>query len=390
MKRSYIPALIVAMIVAGWLASGQFNQDSDTNVLAPTLSEQNARRLAAAEDNVVSVRAKIVTASLQTPTVNIRGRTEFSFRVDVRTETQGKVVERLVVRGARVKAGDLLCRISTSDREVKLWEAQAALRQAQLEYNGALKLDKSGLQSDIGMAAAKTRLVTMQAQLKRRQLNLAHTRLRAPFDGIVEHLPAPIGAYLKVGGICASIVDLDPILMVGRVSERDIEHVKLGRAATATLLNGETIEGVVTFVSKDASVQTRTYEIEITVPNPDNAIASGLTLNINIPTESYQAHRISPALLTLDDAGNIGVRIIDENNRVLFQPVDIIKDASSGVWVSGLPRVTKIITVGQELVVEGDLVSVSMQPGGSAPTLEPKGQTHVAEPSASRDARAKL
>lgn len=376
------------MIAVIWLLSGQFNRGPD--IIAPTLGEQNAERLAAAEDNATSVRAKIVTASMQTPAVSIRGRTEFNFRVDVRTETQGKVVERFVARGAQVKTDDLLCRIATSDRKVKLQQAQAALSQAQLEYNGAIKLDKSGLQSNTGMAAAKTRLATMQAQLKRRQLDLAHTLLHAPFDGIIERLPAPIGTYLNVGGICASIVDLDPILMVGRVSERDIEHIRLGNAATGILLNGKTIEGVVTFISKDASVQTRTYEIEIEAPNPGNAVASGLTLSISIPTKSYQAHHISPALLTLDDAGNIGVRIVDESNRVRFQPVDIIKDTSSGVWVRGLPLVIKLITVGQELVVEGDLVNVSMQPGGPPPALELKGQTHATEPSANRDAKAKL
>jgi len=63
------------------------------------------------------------------------------------------------------------------------------------------------------------------------------------------------------------------------------------------------------------------------------------------------AHRISPALLALDDEGRVGVRTLDGDNRVVFNLVKILNDDGGSVWISGLPETATLITVGQELVV---------------------------------------
>ena len=68
------------------------------------------------------------------------------------------------------------------------------------------------------------------------------------------------------------------------------------------------------------------------------------------------AHRISPSLLTLDDAGNIGTKIIDEDGKVQFIVADIAQSSSNGVWVAGLPESVTLITVGQGFVTSGSLV----------------------------------
>ena len=67
-------------------------------------------------------------------------------------------------------------------------------------------------------------------------------------------------------------------------------------------------------------------------------------------------HRISPALFTLNDAGDLGVRTIDDDNVVEFFKVGIIEDTNEGAWVTGLPDTVKLITVGQEFVLTGETV----------------------------------
>ena len=66
-----------------------------------------------------------------------------------------------------------------------------------------------------------------------------------------------------------------------------------------------------------------------------------------------QAHQISPALFTLSDEGEMGVRTVDTSNRVEFHTVQIIEDGPDGVWVTGLPTTTRLITVGQEFCDRG-------------------------------------
>ena len=91
--------------------------------------------------------------------------------------------------------------------------------------------------------------------------------------------------------------------------------------------------------------------------NADGALRAGGTAELRIPAETVLAHRISPALLTLDDAGNVGVKIVDETGEVQFVVADIALTSNDGVWLAGLPEVATIITVGQGYVASGTTVA---------------------------------
>lgn len=362
MKRTLIPALVITILIIGWLASGMINQSQSTATsFAPPIAEREEQRSATRRDGVTRVRAQLLSATSQTVATSVRGYTKASRTVNVQAEIKGRIAELPLVRGSSVKKGDVLCRLLEGDRKARLEEAVASVEQAQIEYDGALSLESSGLQSKMNKATAKARLATQKANLKQRSLDFDYLTITAPFDGILERLPVEIGDYLQSGSVCASIVDLNPIVLTGQVAERNVMHLKSGMPAQATLLNGETLDGVVRFISKDASTQTRTYEIEVEASNPNLRIPAGLTVDIEIPTAVYLAHLISPALLALGDEGEIGVRILDDSNKVAFQPVHIVKDDARGIWVSGLPQLAKVITVGQELAVEGEEVEVDLE-----------------------------
>src|SRR5262249_33004901 len=126
-------------------------------------------------------------------------------------------------------------------------------------------------------------------------------------------------------------------------------------------------------------VSTRTYPVEIQVPNPAYALRSGVTTQISIPIETVLAHRISPALLALDDEGRVGVRTLDHENRVVFNLVKIINDEGGSVWITGLPEVATLITVGQELVVPHQQVDVVVEPPPEMPAAAPPKQTSERE-----------
>ena len=302
MRSTYLTAIIIAVLMGIWLFSGQFGEEESPAPL--TLAEQADLRDAKQADAMPArVRARIAYASRQVQHLRIRGKTENKRTVAVRTEITGTVTARPVERGSRVAAGETLCRISVDDRRAGLLESEAGLNRAQIEYQGSLKLRASGFQSDTLVAQAQARLAEAQAKLKRSQLELARTLVKAPFDGIVEEVHLEVGDYVSPGAQCATLVDLDPMLLVGRVPERDVLRVLPGQPATGLLSDGTQVSGQIRFVGQQSDPETRSYALEVQIPNPDYRLRSGVSTDIVIPVAEVMAQKVSPALFALNDAG---------------------------------------------------------------------------------------
>ena len=382
MRSTYWTAIAIAALVGLWLLSGQINRDAQPPNL--TLAERaDLRAVRKADAAPTEVRARIIHASRQVRHLRVRGKTQNKRTVTVRAEVAGTVVERPVERGSRVAAGDLLCRISLEDRQAGLIEAQEALNQARLEYQGRLKLQAKGLQSETLVAQAKARQAAAGAELKRAELNLARLQVKAPYAGLVEDVHQEVGDYVTPGAQCATIVDLDPMLLVGRVPERDVLKAAVGDAALGRLSDGTEVAGRISFIGQQNDPETRSYPLEVQIPNPDYQLRSGVTTDILIPVSEVMAQKVSPALFALDDAGVIGVRTVNAAGRVEFNPVEIIRDDGDGVWVAGLPNVATLIVVGQELVVPGESVEVQYQPAAEMPAAAPS-QSSLAADAATR------
>lgn len=366
MRRTHLTALLIALATIVWLASGYLG-GVDAVADHPSIREQNAHTTANGNRREPTVvRARTLTASAYSDEVAIRGHTENKRTVEVRAETQGRVVERPVERGTLVETGDLLCQLAVEDRQARVGQATEAVNQAQIEHEGSLRLQDGGFQSKTAIAQAKSRLATAEAQLEAATLDLERTFIRAPFDGVVEQTLLEIGDYAQPATPCARIVDLDPMLLVGQVSERDVSRLAIGATAVGVLASGETATGTISFIGHQADPATRTYRVEATVANPDHRLLSGATADITIVVGEVGAHRISSAVLALDDSGQMGVRAVDADDRVRFHAVEIVADADQGVWVTGLPSTVTLITVGHQLVVDGERVEVRLENGDDA------------------------
>ena len=371
MRATYITAIAIAIAIGAWLLSGQIGRTGG-DIEHATLAELKSQRSAFGQDRPPSrVRARIINASRQFQNVIVRGKTANKRTVLVRTELSGRIVNRPVERGTSVEPGDLLCRISIEDRQVGVLESREALNQARIEYQGSLKLQSRGFQSETAIAQAKAKLAAAEAQLQRSNLEVAHTFVTAPFAGIVEDIHQEIGDYVTPGSGCATIVDLDPMLLVGRVSEKEVLLVQVGQTATGTMSDGRKVSGAISFIGQQSDPATRTYPIEVRIPNADHTLRSGITTEIKIPVNEVLAQKVSPALFALDDIGNIGIRIVNQSGRVEFHTVEIVEDDVDGVWVTGLPDIATLITVGQELVIPGEIVEIDFEPASEMPASIP-------------------
>ncbi|WP_082859255.1 efflux RND transporter periplasmic adaptor subunit [Microbulbifer sp. Q7] len=355
-QRNYRIAAIVALLAIVWLLSGVLSAGRDA---APQINGAASTKRAAAEN--ISVRARRIEAQPYTTRVIVNSRTEENRSVQLRAELDGVIAALPVSEGERVAAGDVICEIAAEDRPEKLARARATLRKAELDYAGAKKLQGRGLQSEAAMAQQEVNLAIARAELKRAQVDVKNLRIRAPFDGLVNRRAVELGDFVRRGEECATLLDLNPILIVGEVSESQVASLQPGKQASAQLQQGQLVEGRLRYVSQQAHPVTRAYRVEVAVPNADGALRSGISARMALPTGDVLAHRINASLLTLDDRGQLGVRILDEEHRVQFVNVRLVSDDSSGVWVAGLPAQSLLITVGQEYVSEGEQVAVELE-----------------------------
>ena len=242
MSKNLISASLVAVALALWLGSGylQSAPSDHKQTSANTPSATSTGTILADVNN--RVRVSMITAEPRRRQVVLRGRTESKRIVDIKAEISGAIVSRPVERGTYVNKGDLLCEIAVEDRHAALQEAEAALQTAGIEHQGSLKLKKQDLLSDVAIATSEARLEAARARVHRQALNLARTRIEAPFSGVVENLHMNIGDYATPGASCATLIDLDPMLVAARVTEAEVDYLSRAQRVSGYTATGRELQ----------------------------------------------------------------------------------------------------------------------------------------------------
>jgi len=404
--------VLTALVVVVVLYLLVFERDLLTNAAAPAsaaASEEVADTAEAAEeaDAAGDGRIQVVVMETMAQTIDsavlVRGRTEASRQVEVRAETSGQVISEPLRRGTFVDAGQLVCELDPGTRsaslaeararlaearagvptaEARVTEAQAGLDEATINDNAASRLSQDGFASETrvaqtraavqsarasvqaaesGLSAAEAAIESAQAAVAAAEKEIDRLQITAPFAGTLETDAAEIGSLLQPGSPCATIIQLNPMKLVGFVGEVDVDRVELGAPAAATLVSGRDVTGLVTFISRQADELTRTFRVEMEVDNSDLGIRDGQTAEIVIAAAGTEAHLLPGSALTLNNAGDLGVRIADADDITRFIPVTLLRDTPQGVLVTGLPDAARVIVVGQEFVTDGVPVAPTLK-----------------------------
>lgn len=349
-SRSIVLAVGLTLAIVAWMATGLLLDDDTT---AATGSRE-AQSQGAERVRSVSVRSS--EARTVTREILISGRSEPNRTVEVKAEAEGRVASVDSDRGARIDEGERIVGLDMRDRAARLTEAEALVAQRELEFEAARQLRGRDLMSEAQIAEAEAQLAAARAALERIDLELERTSIEAPFNGFLAEREVELGDYVAVGDPIGVVVDTDPLIIVGDVSERELYGLDVGTEGTAGLLSGDVVAGTVRYVAPVADESTRTFRIELAIPNPEGELRAGMSAEVRLPAGDIVAHQMTPALLTLDDDGNIGVKTVDEQNTVRFFPVEIVRSGNDGVWVTGLPARVRVITVGQGFVAAGEVV----------------------------------
>lgn len=355
MKPSYQWACGIAILVTVWVASGFITGTSSS--IAETQTHTQA-------DTIPRVQVAVLNATNRNATITVRGRTQALHAVDVRAEVEGVVKELHFEKGDHVKKGDVLCEIKLNDRGARLDQARAMVAQTAKQHQVDVKLAKEGFRSKTQVSQSAAALEAAKASQRTMSIQVGNTKMRAPFDGFVDDRYVDVGDYMRVGDKCALVIAPEPFLVVGMVTENEVGQITVGDPATAQLVTGETVKGKVRFVASRADDATRSFRVEVELPNADNKLRDGVSADIHIPVRELKAQKISSGILVLDDDGEVGVRIV-KDKIVRFIPVHIISDGPEGMWVSGLPNHVSVITVGQEFVKDGEKVDAVVAKNGT-------------------------
>lgn len=355
MKFSHILAVVFAMGAAAWVLSGNLGEDvpaaeGGAEPLPDTLVEAPP---------ATSVRVATSVATPHSLELTLTGQTAAERIVALSAQTRGRVETVEVREGDFIEAGDLIATLAPDDRMERLEQARSSVRLREIEYEAASRLAESGWQSEAAEAEALAQLDRARSDLAAIRLDIERTRIKAPISGILEELDIEEGAVVYTGAAADAIgriVDLDPITVVGFVSETRVASLETGIRGMVTLATGETVTGVVRYIARTADEQTRTYRIELDIPNPQHTIRAGMTTLVKLPLATVPSHFLSPSILSLDDSGTLGVKIISEESTVRFLPVTIISAEADGYHVAGLPEQVTLITVGHEFVTDGEAV----------------------------------
>lgn len=320
----------------------------DPGTRMATLAEMQAR--------LAEARSRVPAAQAAVPEAQARVE-EAKARVE---EAKAILEEAMINSNAATKLSE-----GGFASETRVASTQAAVRGAEAAITSAeagLKSAASGLESVAsGIEAAKAGVEGAQAAVAAAEKEIERLTITAPFAGLLESDSAELGSLLQPGDLCATVIQLDPILLVGFVSETELSRVTLGAPAMAELASGERVQGKVAFLSRSADPTTRTFRVDIEVANPDLALSDGQTAEIVIASDGKQAHLLPQSALTLDDDGTLGVRLVTEESTASFQPVTLLRDTPDGIWIAGLPDEADVIIIGQEFVIDGVKVAASYQ-----------------------------
>jgi multidrug efflux system membrane fusion protein len=386
---SIIIAIIVCAGIAGFIFRNDFNaylntQDviiEETNEISSELKEKKINK-----QKAVSVLVQKSNEQEVTNGILLRGQTEAFKSVQVKAETSGSVISQPIRKGTFVKNGELLCELEVGTKSDVLSEAKVALALSLDELDASIhqyelrvqaaERQKSLLKRGVGTEAAveaaelsassaetqslskRQAVANVEARINRATTELNNTKIIAPFDGLLESDTAEYGDFMQTGAPCGTLLALNPIKLIGYATETQVSKIEVNTTAGARLISGDTVSGTVSFISRSADPTTRTFLVETTVPNENYEIREGSTADIYISLSGAKGHLLPQSSLTLNSSGVLGVRIALDD-KAKFIPINIIRDAEEGVWVTGLPDTVDVIIVGQEYVTDNSNIKVS-------------------------------
>lgn len=353
-KFHKIAAVAVLLATVAWVATGEFSSVGSAASEAATA----APSAPGAETSPLRTVGVIKPVQIEhSRAIRMSGYTDADQRAVLAARAAGVIEELPIKLGTVVERNDVIMKLEAEGKEAAVESARQTLAQRQTELDAAQKLARQGSISKQQLDSATTAVAAARSQLEAAEAELNRNILRAPFSGTIDKIDVELGTAVQPGAPVATILNLDPILARGEVSERDLGFVAPGDKAEVRLVNGMEVEGELRHVSRDATTTTRTFRVEVAIANPEGNIPAGMTAEITLRADPVPSTLLPRSVVTLSAEGDLGIRAVDGANKVVFFPIDLVDDTPRGLVLGGIPNDVRIIVAGQEMISEGDVVN---------------------------------
>lgn len=363
LRFNQVVAVAVLIGFAVWMGTGTFSSvgsaaaEDDGAKPAAQHSETPAKAAEPAAAKAPRTVAVVSPPRLEhARAIRISGLTEPDKRAVLATRAAGIVEQLPIKEGDQVKEGQTILVIGEEGHVAALELAQQMVKQREAELEAARRLAKTGTMPKLQLDNAVSAVAQAQSQLKAAQAESSRLTVIAPFDGLIDKVNLEVGSFAPQGTQIATLLSLDPVIVKGEVSERDLRFVKAGDKAEARMVNGDMLHGEVRYIGRESTPATRTFRVEIAIANPDDKVPAGMTSEIVLRGETTDSVVLPRSVVTLSAKGDLGVRVVDKDNKVMFVPIDLVDDMENGLVLGGVPADAQVIVAGQELVTEGETV----------------------------------
>jgi membrane fusion protein, multidrug efflux system len=316
---------------------------------ADKVADQERPAVAAEGRRVEVARLEKSPASLE---FTLSGEVEGSRDAALASALGGYVESVRVDGGDSVQAGQLLVAVDRSLYSAAYAQAEAQRDLARTELGRLEKMGDGVSESQRGQAA--TQLAVAEAGLRQAAVRLKRASVVAPFDGVVSSVAVDEGEVAGPGTPVVRLVQLDPVKVVAGVSDREVVVLEPGLPVRVTAAAvGRQLEGRVSHVSPVGNSQTRSFEVEVEVPNPDRAFLPGMVASIHAARDLGEAIVVSQDWILSTPAGH-GVYLAD-GTTARWRPVELGQVLRNRVVVTeGLEPGDRIVTVGHRELLDGD------------------------------------
>jgi len=286
--------------------------------------------------------------------------------VNITAQRTGKIAKLYVEEGDRVKAGDLIAELDTSEVGANLNKAKADLKKAEIdlhnastEYKRKEALFKEELVTQQQFDDALKRLSIAEAELERAkaaldvaQLQYNYSFIKAPVNGVVSKRPVDVGDTATPGPIIASVVDPDILYIKAPVDEADVSSVALGQTVKLTIdaYPGEIFYGRVIKISPvviGVKQEARTFEVRVSVPAEEIVLKPGMSADIEIITGEAKDTLVVPSQAVIEKETE-KIVYVSEGGRAKQRKVKL------GIYNWNFTEIKEGLAEGEKVIITPD------------------------------------
>jgi membrane fusion protein (multidrug efflux system) len=356
MKTTTVASLLILLLMT--LASCSGGDDDDRTWAEGAANEEDRPEEAVPVDVVALERGTIESALRFSATL------EAERDVRVLAEAQRRVVELRVEEGDGVKAGALLIRLQDDEQQSALDKAEVELRRATREFNRQKSLFEQNLVSEQVFNEAASVFDQAEIAVDDARRNLAYTRVRAPFGGVVTERMVNVGDHVTLNQPLFRIIDFDSIVARIYVPQKELPSLATGLAArvTADAVGHASLVGTVDRIAPVVDPGTGTIKVTVAIPRQQE-LRPGMYVEVELVTAVHEDALLLPKQAVVYDNDQLFVfRLGDERRveRIKIEPV--LEDIESIEPASGLSEGDQIVVAGQASLKDGALVRLPGDP----------------------------